>query len=124
MNEPGAIDGRLHEVTASTMTLQQPANTNPSLGGIGGLLFNLIDVAQGYVFEPSPLQITSITRPANGHILLTCLGAPNALNTVQASPDLIMSFTPLASVLADANGMFTYEDANPGTKRFYRLSLP
>jgi len=27
VNEPGAIDNRLHEVTASTMTLQQPANT-------------------------------------------------------------------------------------------------
>ena len=27
VTEPGAIDNRLHEVTASTMTLLQPANT-------------------------------------------------------------------------------------------------
>ncbi|MGI8437259.1 MAG: dockerin type I domain-containing protein [Chthoniobacterales bacterium] len=53
VDEPGAIDARLHEVTASTMTLSQPANTNPSLGGIGGSLFDLIDVVQGYVFDPN-----------------------------------------------------------------------
>jgi len=52
VNEPGRIDNRLHEVTASTMTLQQPANTVPPVSGIGGSLFNLIDVAQGYTFDP------------------------------------------------------------------------
>ena len=52
VNEPGAIDNRLHEVTASTMTLQQPANSVPPVAGIGGVLFNLIDVAQGYTFDP------------------------------------------------------------------------
>jgi hypothetical protein len=51
VSEPGAIDNRLHEVTASTMTLQQPANTVPPVSGIGGSLFNLIDVAQGYTFD-------------------------------------------------------------------------
>ena len=53
VNEPGAIDNRLHEVTASTMTLQQRANTVPPVAGIGGSLFNLIDVAQGYTFNPT-----------------------------------------------------------------------
>jgi hypothetical protein len=53
VNEPGAIDNHLHEVTASTMTLQQPANTVPPVLGIGGSLFNLIDVAQGYTFTPA-----------------------------------------------------------------------
>src|SRR5213082_2042262 len=52
VNEPGAIDNLLHEVTASTMTLQQPANSVPPIFGIGGSLFNLIDVAQGYTFTP------------------------------------------------------------------------
>ena len=108
VNEPGAIDNRLHEVTASTMTLTQPANTNPSLAGIGGVLFNLIDVARGYVFDPTPLKIISITRLPNGHILLNCLGAPNVLNTVQVSPDLVTSFTPLATVMADSTGAFQF----------------
>ena len=52
VNEPGAIDNRLHQVTASTMTLQERANTVPPVSGIGGSLFNLIDVAQGYTFTP------------------------------------------------------------------------
>src|SRR5438093_10293506 len=51
VNEPGAIDNLLHEVTASTMTLQQPGNSVPPVSGIGGSLFNLIDVAQGYTFD-------------------------------------------------------------------------
>ncbi len=54
--EAGAIDTKLHEVTASTMTLQGPANAVQPVGGIGGSLFNLIDVAQGYVFDPA--QVT------------------------------------------------------------------
>lgn len=64
VSEPGAIDRQLHEVTASTMTLSQPANTNPSLGGIGGSLFNLIDVAQGYVFDP--VVVSAVSRKTHG----------------------------------------------------------
>jgi hypothetical protein len=54
VNEAGAIDNRLHEVTASTMTLAAPANSVPRdpNTGFGGVFFNLIDVAQGYVFDP------------------------------------------------------------------------
>jgi hypothetical protein len=62
----------------------------------------------------------------DGHILLHCIGAPSQLNTVQSSPDLIMPFTFLASVMADSNGIFQYEDttATGLTKRFYRLTFP
>jgi hypothetical protein len=62
--EAGAIDNRLHEVTASTMTLGQPANTVPSVGGIGGSFFNLIDVAQSYVFDP--LLVGAVSRKTHG----------------------------------------------------------
>jgi hypothetical protein len=55
VTEALAIDNRLHEVTASTMTLQAPANSVQRDGttGFGGVFFNLIDVAQGYVFDPT-----------------------------------------------------------------------
>jgi len=56
--EAGAIDNKLHEVTASTMTLQGPANAVQPQAGLGGSLFNLIDVAQTYIF--SPLVPTSV----------------------------------------------------------------
>jgi len=128
VSEADPIDDRLHEVTASTMTLTQPANTNPDLigSGLAGSLFNLIDVSQGYVFDPAPLKIISITHLPNGHILLQCLGIPDQLNTIQASPDLITPFTNLTSVLADVTGAFQFEDSDAGsfTKRFYRLAYP
>ncbi len=66
--EAGAIDNRLHEVTASTMTLLEPANTHqrdPLLGS-GGSFFNLIDVAQGYVFEPQPAATGAVSRKTHG----------------------------------------------------------
>jgi hypothetical protein len=59
VSDAGAIDRRLHEVTASTMTLAQRANTVPSVGGIGGSLFNLIDVAQGYTFDSALVKAVS-----------------------------------------------------------------
>ena len=66
VSEAGPIDNRLHEVTASTMTLQAQANSNPPdpVFGVGGLFFNLIDVAQGYVFDPT--VITAVSRKTHG----------------------------------------------------------
>src|SRR3954467_4220236 len=128
VNEPGAIDNRLHEVTATTMTLQQRANTNADTFGIGigGSFFNLIDVAQPYVFDPTELRIISITRLGNGHIVLQCQGVPNQLNTIQSSIDLTAGFSFLDSVMADTNGMFQYDDGSSVglTEKFYRLTLP
>jgi hypothetical protein len=128
VSEVDPIDNRLHEVTASTMTLAQPANTNPDLIGSGeaGSLFNLIDVAQSYVFDPTQLKILSIARLPNGHAVLNCQGAANRLNIIQWSPDLVSGFQFLARVPGDANGLFHYEDATATgeTKRFYRLASP
>ena len=75
------------------------------------------------------LKILSIARAGNGHIILQCLGAANAVNNLQASPDLSsMSFTTLAPAppAADALGAFSYDDAAAAslTKRFYRLTFP
>src|SRR5205807_377509 len=64
VSEANPIDNRLHEVTASTMTLAQPANSVPSFGGIGGAFFNLIDVAQGYVFDP--ILVGAVSRKTQG----------------------------------------------------------
>ena len=60
----GAIDDRLHEVTASAMTLPARGNSNPNLAGLGGILFNLIDAVQGYIFDPN-LTI-AVSRKVHG----------------------------------------------------------
>jgi hypothetical protein len=46
-----AVEGAkpvLHSVTSSTHTLEAAADSAPSLGGIGGMPFNLVDVVQPY----------------------------------------------------------------------------
>jgi hypothetical protein len=52
--DPGVapFSNRLYSVTASTMTLTAQASSAPSIGGVGGLPFNLIDVAPAYDAHP------------------------------------------------------------------------
>ena len=55
VSEPGAIGSTLFSVTASTQTLAAGnAETPPRSAGIGGQLFNLIDVAPVFDFNPQP----------------------------------------------------------------------
>ena len=75
------------------------------------------------------LRILSIARAENGDLILQCVGAPNQVNNLQASPDLSpSSFATLipAPDAADGTGAFQYNDANAVglTKRFYRLAFP
>lgn len=77
---PGAIDNRLHEVTASTMTLAARGNSNPNIVGLGGVLFNLIDVVQGYIFDPN--LVKAVSRKTHG------------LNPTPFNVDLPLSGTP------------------------------
>ena len=52
--DPGVapFSSKIYSVTASTMTLPAQANSVPSLGGVGGVPFNLIDVARAYDAAP------------------------------------------------------------------------
>jgi hypothetical protein len=79
-----------------------------------------------YAPLPPVLKILSITKLANGHIMLTGLGAPNQVNSIQASPDLLERFTSLGTVVPDSAGAFQFEDQDAGTftQRFYRLAYP
>ncbi len=85
-------------------------------------------LAGGGAIQPvsATLKVISTARLANTHIQLTCLGVPNRVNTIQASPDLIQPFVAIGAVLADASGNFTFDDPNAGsfTQRFYRVSFP
>ncbi|MDQ2742365.1 MAG: hypothetical protein M3Z66_08725, partial [Chloroflexota bacterium] len=51
--EANPISNILYSVNASTQTLSAPANSSPSLSGIGGVPPNLVDVAPTYDFNPS-----------------------------------------------------------------------
>lgn len=91
--------------------------------------FNQTVIADGQAirFVAPVFKVTSITRLANRHILLQCLGAPSLVNYIEASPNLNPgSFSTLGSATANASGVFQFEDVNAGsfTRRFYRVAVP
>jgi hypothetical protein len=104
--EAGAIDNRLHEVTASTMTMQAQANSNPPFAGIGGTFFNLIDVAQSYVFDgsvtPSPTPTATATATASPSATATATASPSATATATATVTPSATATATASATATA----------------------
>src|SRR4029077_653662 len=67
VRERGAVGSRLYSVTTAGMTLNGNAEAVPTLAGVGGNLFNLVDVAPAYDFDPAvatpPFQIC---HPADG----------------------------------------------------------
>jgi hypothetical protein len=91
----GAAPGVLNSVTASTMTLDQPPESAPSLGGIGGVPFTLIDVAPGYDAHPKQ-------SGGGGGLQCTIRGTsgPDTLNGTSA-PDVICGFAGADAI----NGM-------------------
>jgi hypothetical protein len=101
VSEANPIDNKLHEVTASTMTLAQPANSTPSFGGIGGSLFNLIDVAQGYTFDPtvapSPTPTATASATASPTATATATASPSATPTATATATATPTATPTAT---------------------------
>jgi hypothetical protein len=58
----GPVDATFRSVTASTMTLPEPAESVPNLGGVGGVFFNLVDVAPAYDFIEG-----FVTTAGHGH---------------------------------------------------------
>jgi hypothetical protein len=52
VSEAGAINNILYSVTSSSMSLAGTAN-GPNLFGVGGVPFNLVDVAPAYDFNPA-----------------------------------------------------------------------
>lgn len=74
-----------------------------------------------------PLGTVILTDPAHSYVFLQLAGAPNAVNNVQASPDLSPgSFVTIGSVNAGPAGTIVFDDVNAGglPRRFYRVSSP
>lgn len=72
-------------------------------------------------------EITSITRPANGHVMLQGkVESPNWTFSLQLAPNMMTAFGNSISITSDSNGMFQYDDGGTVglTERFYRLAYP
>jgi hypothetical protein len=90
-----------YSVTSSTHTLPEAADTVPSLSGIGGVLFNLVDVVAPYNFG-APVVSAPTTAPTTA--------APSQSPTAQPRPPLPStgsSTTPLVlAALCGAGAVF------------------
>ncbi len=72
------------------------------------------------------LKIVSVSEPTANTLHLDCRGVPGVINRIESSPDLSPgSFQTLVSVLAHADGSFSYDDTNATPpKKFYRVAYP
>jgi hypothetical protein len=110
VTEEHPIDNRLHEVTASTMTLLQPANSVPSFAGIGGLFFNLIDAAQGYIFDPNvtatptPTVSPTPSPTASPTATATATATGTPTSTASPTPTIRPTASPTPTVSPTATG--------------------
>lgn len=124
----GAVAGNYHwsvftaQFTAlqNTTRLEFTSLSASASGHGGGIMLDGIQVIEG------ALEIDSITRLANGSVVLTARGFPNGAHRIQASPDLSAgSFADLGTVTAGADGRFAFHDARPSlSKIYYRIAYP
>lgn len=89
-----------------------PGSTNADIGA--------------FEYGNTALRITSITRPSDGSIIVQGIGLPNALHSVQVSPNLTSGFTTLGPIFSDGSGNLQFEDSDADTlpQRFYRFRFP
>ncbi|MGI9087625.1 MAG: NHL repeat-containing protein [Chthoniobacterales bacterium] len=71
---------------------------------------------------PAPLSLR-ISDVMNSLSQLTGEAPPNASILISSAPDLIASFSPVATVVTDSNGNFWYHDSSSFMKRFYKASF-
>jgi hypothetical protein len=71
-------------------------------------------------------QVTAINRLPDRRVLVEYQGDPNVSYQVEVAPTLHSSFEVVATVTADASGVFSYEDGGAGRflSKVYRIAVP
>lgn len=70
-------------------------------------------------------KFLALTHPSANVIHLQGSGAANVVYRIEAAATPAASdFTMLTTLAADSGGNISYDDTNPGTKKFYRLVVP
>jgi hypothetical protein len=81
-------------------------------------------LTEHYIAPVPVLQIVSVIRLTNGHVMLS--GTTDAFLSIQiqASPELSSAFSTVGSTTTDATGAFQFEDTDATTysQRFYRAT--
>jgi len=114
------FNGQFTAATNTTTLEFTPLTIVPG-GDPGGILLDAVQV-----FAGGGLQILSITGAGNGPVMLKVRGIPKGVHRIEASHDLSAgSFIDIATVTADAYGLFQFQDTRAGlTKSFYRVASP
>ena len=134
---PGEDTSVLHGKPAfsTTADINSPANGSPypitvSVGNLSAANYTFT-FASGLltILQASglPQTIISITKRADGAMVLDCGGAANQTYLLQASPDLQPnSWSTIGTNTTGSNGLMTYidSDANNFPHRFYRTAIP
>ncbi len=96
-------------------TLGSVPPTNPPNGNV----YRIVPVTPN-------VKIDSITRnPQTGHVVVHAYGVPFQTHHVQTTSDLTQAFSsPGTAVVAAGDGSITFDDASPGTSKFYRVTYP
>jgi len=86
---------------------------------------SVIPDSYGIRYTSPIFGVKSITKSGTS-IVLQCTGAPSKPNWIEATTDIKnVAFARISnSIIADANGNFTFTDTSPGTKKFYRVGFP
>src|ERR1700730_873150 len=117
------ITSQLFPTSVGNFTLSGPASFGEDANGevyivdLNGNIFKIIPVTPN-------VKINSVTKLANGHILLQGTGVPFKNHAIQTSPDLLQFSTPGTVVAAAGDGSITFDDPTPGGARFYRIVYP
>jgi hypothetical protein len=123
---PSPLNSTLYSVTASTMTLQGKANATPTVLGLGGLFFNLIDVARAYDANFTGTAVTNLTlapKTATNIVgtqhcvtatVATASGQPASGVTVRFSVTGANTASGSSSTGSNGQALFCYTGTNTG----------
>jgi hypothetical protein len=126
---PSAQGGTVALVSGGTLVAYQPAN---NFVGVDQFTYTLSD-GQCTDLGTVTVFVTSSNAPSLNLISLTVnpganfiefAGIPGHSYFVQTAPTATGPWTSLATLVADATGLITYNDVNPPPIRFYRTMAP
>lgn len=116
------ITSRLFPTASGGYSLSGPASFGEDANGE----IYIVAINTGSIFKIVPtvpyLGNTAVLKVPGGSIFVAASGVPFQTYTIQSTNSLVQPFTFLANATATGDGVISYEDPNPGTQRFYRVT--
>jgi glucose/arabinose dehydrogenase len=118
------ITSDLFPTATGGFTLSGPA----SLGEDANGEIYICAINTGSVFKIVPttpnIGSTAVAKRPGGGVVVSAVGVPFQVHTVQATNTLVEPFANIGAAPAAGNGVVKFDDIAPGTQRFYRFTYP